>query len=39
MNEADSVKIREALERETLVQACDAMEEVLEELGYVKVGD
>ncbi len=36
MNEVDLVKIREALEKETLIEACDAMEKVLKELGYHK---
>lgn len=36
MNEADLVKIREALEKETLGEACRAMEKVLLELGYCK---
>lgn len=34
MNEADLVKIRTALEEETLLEACQAMERVLSELGY-----
>ena len=34
MNEADLVKIRGALEKETLTEACREMEKVLLELGY-----
>lgn len=34
MNEADLVKIRTVLEKETLVEACQTMERVLLELGY-----
>ena len=34
MNEADLVKIRGALEKETLEEACREMERVLLELGY-----
>jgi len=34
MNEVDLVKIREALEKETLAEACQAMEKVLLEMGY-----
>ncbi len=38
MTEADLVKIRGALEKETLTEACQAMEEVLKDLGYLKEG-
>lgn len=34
MIEADLVKIRTALDKETLVEACEAMEAILKELGY-----
>jgi len=36
MDEMDLVKIRTALEKETLLDACNAMEKVLKELGYEK---
>jgi len=36
MTEADLVKIRGALEKETLTEACEEMEKILEELGYCK---
>ncbi len=36
MIEADLVKIRGALEKETLKEACHEMERVLGELGYHK---
>lgn len=34
MNEVDLVKIRGALEMETLTDACREMEKVLHEMGY-----
>ena len=34
MTEADLVKIKGALEKDTLTEACQAMEKVLLELGY-----
>ncbi len=34
MNEADLAKIKRALEKETLLEACREMEKVLLELGY-----
>lgn len=37
VNEADLVKIRTALEKETLEEACCAMEKVLLEMGYYRV--
>ena len=37
MIEADLVKIRTALEKPSLVEAIEAMERVLEELGYHKL--
>lgn len=39
MNELDLVKIRTALEKETLTEAIEAMEETLKELGYEKTGE
>lgn len=34
MNEKDLAKIREASEKDTIEEACSAMEKVLLELGY-----
>ena len=37
MNESDLVKIRTALEKETVSETIEAMKQVIGELGYIKV--